>query len=308
MRRALVVLAALVVVAPAAATLPIRSSGSSVGEGVPLKAYATLTPTVELFGDVLTAKIAVVADTKWVEPDQLRVLTQFAPYAALQLPRIDKLHVGRFEQITWTWRLRCLDAPCLPRSTRDEKSHVFRFPPARIDYVAPPGEPSYGIRAYWPSVEVVSQVSPDVEHNLLRRRIHWQYALAPVARPTYRIGGDLLFWLVVGVASALAVAAVALLTPWYTMLRNRRRAQVDPGTPLERALGVLKYAHRVGDETLQRKAFERVADELGVERADELRLLARELAWSPQTPEDQEIDAFAARVLETEEPEEAAAV
>jgi hypothetical protein len=301
MKRLVVLLAALVAVAPAAAKLPLKPSGSSIGEGVPLKAYATLTPTVHLFGDVVTAKIAVVADTKWVEPDRLRVLTQFAPYTATHSPRIVRLHVGRFEQVTWTWRLRCLDAACIPRSSADEKSHVFRFPPARIDYIAANGGQGYGIHASWPSVEALSQVSPGMEHNLLRRRIHWQFALAPVAAPAFRIPAALLFWLAVGLAAALAAASGVLLTPWYTALRNRRRAPVAPGTPLERALGVLRYAHRVGDETLQRKAFERVADELGVERADELALLARELAWSPQTPEDQEIDAFAARALAAEE-------
>ena len=31
-----------------------------------------------------------------------------------------------------------------------------------------------------------------------------------------------------------------------------------PGTPLERALAVLRYAHETGAETLQRKAFERL--------------------------------------------------
>ena len=72
---------------------------------------------------------------------------------------------------------------------------------------------------------------------------------------------------------------------------------IDPGTTLERALAVLRYAHRHGDETLQRKAFERVAGELGVERADELTLIARELAWSPRTPEDEEVEEFAEQAL-----------
>jgi hypothetical protein len=65
------------------------------------------------------------------------------------------------------------------------------------------------------------------------------------------------------------------------------------GTPLERAIAVLRYAHEQGDETLQRKAFERVAGELGIERADELTLIARELAWSARTPEDEEVEEFA---------------
>jgi hypothetical protein len=76
---------------------------------------------------------------------------------------------------------------------------------------------------------------------------------------------------------------------------------VAPGTVLERALAVLRYAHEKGDETLQRKAFERVAAELGVDRAGELRVTARELAWSPRTPADEEIEGFAVQALGSED-------
>ena len=71
---------ALAVASSAAAALPVERSGSVVGEGLPLKAYATLTPQVHLFGDVVTARLAVVADTKWVDPARLRVTTSFKPY------------------------------------------------------------------------------------------------------------------------------------------------------------------------------------------------------------------------------------
>ena len=76
---------------------------------------------------------------------------------------------------------------------------------------------------------------------------------------------------------------------------------MDPGTTLDRALAVLRYAHEHGDETLQRKAFERVAGELGVERADELTLIARELAWSQRTPEHEEVEEFAEQARVTQE-------
>ena len=74
-RLALVAATALVLASPAAARLPFFPQGSSVGEGVPLKAYATVNPAVHLFGDELTAKIAIVADTKWIDPQRLRVTT-----------------------------------------------------------------------------------------------------------------------------------------------------------------------------------------------------------------------------------------
>ena len=75
------------------------------------------------------------------------------------------------------------------------------------------------------------------------------------------------------------------------------------GTPLERALALLAWAHARGDETLQRKALERVAGELHVEtpvpEVDELSRTARELAWSARTPEDDEVETFSERARGT---------
>jgi len=286
---------ALLAAAPAAAELPVHLSGSSVGEGMPLKAYATLTPTVHLFGDTLTASLAVVADTKWVDPARVRVRTDFAPYEAVRDPQLVRLRTGRFEQMTWIWTLRCLGSPCVPRVPHSDTSHVFHFPPAHIDYINTGGRRLYGINAYWPPVEVVSQVAPGVKQILrLTNRIKWQFALGPVAKPTYRVSPTVVLWLAVGLAGLLALAAVVLAGLWIDKVRPRaEQVELMSGTPLERVLAVLRYAHETGDETLQRKAFERVADELGVERADQLTRVARELAWSPRTPADEEVEGFA---------------
>ena len=294
-RLAVVAVVALAAASPAAARLPFFAPGSSVGEGVPFKAYATIEPAVHLFGDELTAKIAIVADTKWVDPRRLRVTTNFAPYSPTNEPSVLRLKVGRFSQVTWTWKLRCITAQCVPRLPPSDKFHVFKFTPARIEYMKLDGTPSYGINASFPPVEVLSQISPGVT-NVLRKynRLKWRVNFAPVAAPDYRTSPDLLFWLATGLAGAFGLGAVFFAYRWFLVVRPRRSAAViDAGTPLERAIAVLRYAHEHGDETLQRKAFERVAGELGVERADELTLIARELAWSPRTPEDDEVEEFA---------------
>ena len=297
----LLVLASLVAAAAAHAAppqgVPPQATGSVIGEGLPLKAYASITPTVHLFGDTLTARLAVVADTKWVDPLRLQVASTFTPYRSIRAPQVLRLRYGRFEQVTWTWKLRCLDSPCVPRRPPSEKYHTFHFPPAHISY----GK-QYGLNAYWPSVEVLSQISPGVARLiLLTKRIHWQTAITPVARPTYRTSPTLVFWLAIAFASLLGGSSFLFAGRWLLQVRPRRsRLASMPGTPLERALAVLRYAHEQGDETLQRKAFERVADELGVERADELTRVARELAWSPRTPEDEEVEAFAVQVLDEE--------
>ena len=60
---------------------------------------------------------------------------------------------------------------------------------------------------------------------------------------------------------------------------------------------------RFGDETLQRKALERVADELPLDVVD-LSEIARELAWSPETPEGDEVEAISERAGVPVHPEE----
>jgi hypothetical protein len=288
--------AALLTAAPAAARLPVFESGSSVGEGLPLKAYATVTPTVHLFGDAVTARIAIVADTKWVDPGRLQVTTDFAPYEPTQAPSITRLRVGRFAQVTWTWTLRCLTVQCVPRAPPSERFHVFQFHAAHIAYLRVNRRPAYRIDANWPPIEVLSQVSPGLVAFLQKTNdLNWRLGMTPVAAPVWRTSPGLLIWLAIGAAAVFGLAALALVWRWYLVIRPRREPppSVDSATTLERALAVLRYAHEHGDETLQRKAFERVAGELGVERADELTLIARELAWSQRTPEDEEVEEFA---------------
>jgi hypothetical protein len=294
---------ALVLAGPAAARLPVYP-GSSVGEGLPLKAYATISPAVHLFGDEITATITVVADTKWVDPARLRVTAAFAPYEATTAPDAVRLHVGRFAQVTWTWPLHCVTTRCVPRAPPSDGAHIFRFPQATISYLRPNLKPAYRLQASWPPIEVISQVSPGVVAVLQKtKRLNWRLGLTPVAAPTFRISPDTLFWLAVGVAGGFGLLSLWLAWRWYLVVRPRRAHELpmDPGTPLERALAVLRYAHQHGDETLQRKAFERVAGELGVERADELTLIARELAWSQRTPEDEEVEEFAEQARGTQE-------
>jgi hypothetical protein len=295
-----VVAVALACATPAAARLPNFGAGSSIGEGVPLKAYATIDPTVHLFGDELTAKIAIVADTKWIDPTRLRVTANFTPYEAERAPSILRLQVGRFAQITWTWTLRCTTVRCIPRLPPSDKFHIFKFSPAHVAYIQLDGKPAYGINASFPPVEVLSQISPGVVAYLNKfNRLNWRFDFTPVAKPAYRTSPSLILWLAVALAGAFAIGAAFFGYRWYLVVRPRRLpAVVERGTPLERALAVLRYAHQHGDETLQRKAFERVAGELGVERADELTLIARELAWSPRTPEDEEVEEFAQRARE----------
>lgn len=302
MRRALATaLAALVLAPAAAAVLPVYKS-SSVGEGLPFKAYASITPTVHLFGDSITAKLAVVADTHLVDPARLRVVASFRPYQPVKPPSVLRLQIGRFAQVTWTWTLHCITSPCVPRMPPADQYHVFHFPVAHVEYVRG-GRSAYGIDASWPPVQVDSQIDPGLIAFLRKtNKLNWRLGLAPVAAPTYRVSPALVYWLALGFAAVLGAGALFYTRRWYLLVHPREgaAAPAELDTPLERALAVLRYAHEHGDETLQRKAFERVADELGFDRAGELTAIARELAWSARTPEDEEVEAFTEQARDTQ--------
>jgi hypothetical protein len=303
-----VALTALAAAGPAAAFLPPVPSGSSVGDGVPLKAYASVAPTVHLFGDELTAKVAVVADTKWVLPARLRVSADFSPYTPVHAPAQLRVGSGRFQQITWTWTLRCTTLPCVPREPPSDKYRVFRFHPAHIDYLDSTGKSEYGITASFPAVETLSQVTPGLVAYLTRHNaLNWSYRITPVAAPSYRVSPGLVFWLALGLGGGLALAGAGLLGRWALRFRPHAAAAAAPGPPataLERALSLFVWARERGDDTLQRKALERVADELapaGLELSER----ARTLAWAPETPPEEEVAELSESALHrTPRPEE----
>ena len=299
MRRILVAagLAALAFAAPAAAVLPVIPSGSAVGEGKPLKAYASLAPVVHLFGDLVTAKVSVVADTKWIDPARVSVTADFLPYKTVG-HSVLRSGSGRFSQITWTWKLRCLSSKCVPRNPPSDTLHVFRFPPARIDYLRTDGTTQWDITAAFPQVEALSQISPATVEYLARHSgLLWQAKVAPVAAPDYTIAPRTLFWLALAFAGLFGAAGLAVGGRWlWSFLPHRAAALLGQSTALDRALALFFWARERGDDTLQRKALERFAEELESGPGRELSEAARALAWSPDAPDDEDVYAISKRV------------
>ena len=294
MKRALVAaaLVALALAAPAAALLP-AVKGSSVGDSRPLKAYASVSPVISLFGDDVTARIAVIADTKWIDPARLRVTAKFNPYKPVSRD-ILRTGTGRFLQLTWTWTLRCETTACVPK----DGVRGFTFAAARIDYLGTNGKPRYGIDAHFPRIQAFSQITPGAYTFMNRRKaLPWVYSITPIASPSYRIAPSTLYWLALVLAGVLGAAALAISgrAAWRLIPRHVRTR--GAGTALDRALELFFWAREQGDETLQRKALERVADELGT--SPDLSEVARALAWSPETPEDEEVRAISDQVRST---------
>jgi hypothetical protein len=293
------VLVALTAAGPAAASgigVPKVHGGSVLGRDLPLKVYASVTPAVHLFGDPVTAQVAVVADRKWVAPANLRVSVHFRPYKSVGPPTVVRSSNGRLLQLTWTWRLRCLTQKCLPVTKTSDLSRLFGFSPAHVEYRSPTGQVRYAINARFPRVAVLSELSPAEVQAISTHTLLWANHLTPLPAPRYRVSPSLLFWLALALAVVLGAAGLTLASRWALQFRPAR-ADHGPGIPsssLERALTLFFWARANDDETLQRKALERVADELPYDVHD-LSETARALAWSEETPEEEEVQEISER-------------
>jgi hypothetical protein len=291
MRRALapVVLAVLGTAAPAAAATPPTTPGQPKN---PLQTTVSISPPVHLFGDTVTAHVSVVADTTRVNPARISVLAKFAPYTAIGRPQKVQVGSGRYVQTTWTWKLHCVTAVCVPEGPPSDTFHYFHFPPVQVRGVGPHGT-RYANHVFLPQLEALSQVSPREKLHIEKyKHIDWLYQAGP-AGTAYRLPPDLVFWLALALAVLCGAAAVVLASRWALRFRSAHAAGA-PGVPasyLERALALFFWANAHGDETLQRKALERVADELPLDELD-LSEVARELAWSPETPEGEAVEVI----------------
>ncbi len=278
----------------AAAVPPVPYVHSTVvGGHRPVRATASITPPVQLFGDTVTATVVVLADRKWIDPSRLRPVVDFAPYAEIKPPTKHQSEHGRLVEMEWTWTLRCLTAACVPVVPPSDLRHVFRFPLARIQVVGANGKVEYSAGARFPALEVLSEISPGIVAFLHENKaLKWQYQLAPPA-VAYRFSPGLVFWAALLLACVCAAAGLTIATRWAMRFRSAAPvvAAGPPLSSLERALALFFWAGRRGDETLQRKALERVAAELPLDVAG-LSDATRELAWSPETPEEDEVEAI----------------
>ena len=299
---AIVAVIAAVLAGVAAASPPIVDigvpkvhGGSVLGRSLPLKVYASIAPQVHLFGDPISAQVAVVADRKYVAPANVHVSVHFHPYQAAGPPTVVRSSNGRFLQLTWTWKLRCLTKACLPVTKTNDLSRVFHFSPAHVEYRSPTGQVRYALNARFPRVAALSELSPAEVNAISHQTLLWANHLAPLPAPRYRVSPSLLFWLALALAVVLGAAGLALVSRWAWQFRPARAMQPAYGSSsLERALTVFFWARAHDDETLQRKALERVADELPFDVHD-LSETARALAWSEEKPDEEEVQEISER-------------
>jgi len=299
-RRALVALAVVAALAIVGAgiglVLQARDGDGSAAVPQPRASVAVvnaaISPSVAHFGEPVVADLTVVANKALVDPDTVRVRADFAPYAPTGQRQVERTENASTVRFRYRFTLRCLDQECAPETDRK----VIELPGAGVFYRFRSAQGQGTAIVDWPAFEVTARVPVE---SLAPER--WRADAATLPAVSFsRSPGTLAAGLVV--ASAL----LALLGVWliWRLLRQEEVEGVDEdeapearATPLERALQLAREASLDGDSPERRKAFERVARELGARGLGDLADRARALAWSSGTPSAVVVDELEREAL-----------
>jgi hypothetical protein len=224
------------------------------------------------------------------------VQASFAPWKAVAPPKqVRRDGSASSTYIGKTYQLRCLEADC----TSQNDTFVEVFDKARVSYVTRDGAHKV-MQVRWPN-EVVD--SRDAQKTLSAQGdtvAPWKAALFSLPSVTYSISPTLLFSLLLlaGIVLLLAAGGLVYLARRGTTVRAAPAPPPPPPAPLlpplERALLLLELEDRVDGAGDQRRALERVAEELTRRGETELARAARALAWSETPPGTEQTNQFAA--------------
>jgi hypothetical protein len=288
------VVTTLAIVAIAGLGDEVNTTGQPVPGRAAVTVKADVTPRTHLFGDTLVARLDVVVDRDAVGPGLPRVVRSFAPYAVERVTTVRR-DAGRFSQLRYTFRLRCLREACLSTSGRAK----VRFDPVRVVYRSAAGEPRV-VRASWPQVELYSRLAsvPKEEQSSSQSSSRfntpvmapWRADLTALPPVSHRFSPTLIIAVLLLAAGLLVLPACVLIylaLPWRASPSWESWLALLP--PIERALAVLERARTHGDGTARRRALERLGMELRARGAEELAREALELAWTEATPTSEAI-------------------
>jgi hypothetical protein len=277
------------------------SAGGLSEEGI--EARGTVEPRNILFGDTIRAHVDVVLDGTKVDPDSVRVATEFVPWEIVGPQVRTRTDAGSNTHLRSVFTLRCTSSPCLP----NDQASALEFGPARLSYARPgeaPGE-RQSLVVDWPLLLVSSRFAaanaegPDASSSL------WRVDLASFPSASYRISPTLVLAGLISLAVLMAAAGAALA--FVAIPRRRPQPEPEPEpepeplpqlSPLEQALELLEDASRADGTEDRRRALELVAEVLDLEHPD-LARAARTLAWSEDDPLVEQTSGLAIRVRTT---------
>lgn len=277
--------------------------GASGAERPAIEARTDVSPRSLFFGDTVSAFVDVTLDRNRVDPESVRVESDFAPWKPVAKPVRVRLDDGTTTSLRFSYVLRCLGMRCI--STEESRvildKAIQTFGQARVTYAATDAAPRgtrSSLRAPWPRLLVGARFSARDAQAAGTSLTGWRADLDSMPTVTYSMTPGVLSGLLLVGGALLASAGGALA---YRVRPRRSPARPDPGppepvlTPLQRALALLELSERVDGAADQRRALELVAAALAEHGDAKLALASRALAWSRPAPAFEDTNGMAVR-------------
>jgi hypothetical protein len=267
-------------------------------------ARTSIVPSVHLFAEPVVAYLDVTVDPQKVDPDRIRVTSDFRPY---EVVRVEKTREGLdgLTRLLYAFTLRCLVVECIPRvlpsaageaeSGRGDRM-TFSFGRGRVLEREGTAEPRVIASARWPTLESISRINTS---SVPRGDFVFKTSVTPLPPATFRVSPTLLAALLLAAAAALLAFPMTLAVVGWR--RRRPPAVVQESAdvpPVERALRLVEWASTNGDAAFVREALELLAWELDASRGTSLARDARRLAWSAGPPANEEAVGLVTSVRE----------
>ena len=274
-----------------------------------------LRPSVHLFGEPVVAQVDVIVNHAKVDPDDVRLVTNFEPYEQVGETREERKDIGDYTVIRYRTTLNCLNHNCIPPTAagettvsqlpglppsmagqqRDEKIK-FEFPPALLVAEAEPKDRTLG-RVVWSPLRSLSRINW-YDSRVVGPGFPFVSTVTPLPEPAYRVSPLLLGLALLSLAFALVAVPLGLL--WRSWRRRAAPMATTPSlSPLEHALRLVEWASGRPSVDARREALEALAYELD---ADERAARVREKGWSPPTPQPEEMTELVASIRENDAP------
>jgi hypothetical protein len=260
--------------------------GGSLSE--PIAVNATISPQQHLFGDPVRARVELILDAKRINPESVRVHTNFAPYRPVEPTQRIETSAGSITRVRFDYVLGCLGYRCLPTGQRR-----FNLRNASVEYKTRSGQTGRTDEIDWPTLLVTGRIPAT---RLYEARLQGEYReLGP---PSYRFSPTVVEIIALVLAVLFAAGALVLILRLLPLARIAERLglkTVDRRTSLERALARVQETAEAEPEE-GRRALERLAHELRRARSPELAGTASRLAWSKDYPADGRLTSLSSEV------------
>jgi hypothetical protein len=284
-----------------------RGGGGSIptARDAAIEARTDLSPRSVFFGDTVTALVEVTLDRNRVDPDSVRIETDFSPWQRVGNPERLRRDEATTTYLRMSFVLRCLTSACI---STDETATLLdkaiqTFGQARVTYTPPEGAASsdrVSLEEPWPRLLIGARYSAREAQSAGTSLGGWRADLLSMPAVTYSVAPGLLLALLLAAGTLLVSAAGA----FAYLVRPRRVSPTHPSaeappevvlTPLELALALLEDSARVNGTGDQRRALELVAAALAEHGDMKLALASRTLAWSEPVPGVGETNGLAVR-------------